>query len=66
MKLSVDSARCQGHTVCYMVAPDLFKLSEIDGHASAAVDEVPEELLHVAQMAVEGCPEQAISLDENE
>ncbi|MGV0870621.1 ferredoxin [Mycolicibacterium sp. XJ879] len=62
MKLSVDSKRCQGHTLCHMVAPELFVLSETDGHASPAVDEVPPELIHVAQMAVEGCPEQAISL----
>lgn len=62
MKLSVDSNRCQGHTLCHMVAPELFVLSEIDGHASAAVEEVPAELIDLAQKAVDGCPEQAIAL----
>lgn len=66
MKVTVDSNRCQGHTVCHMVAPELFVLSELDGHASPAVDEVPAELIHLAQMAVDGCPEQAISLLEDE
>lgn len=62
MKLTVDSNRCQGHTLCHMVAPELFVLSDIDGHASPAVDEVPDDLIQRAQMAVDACPEQAISL----
>jgi ferredoxin len=49
-----------------MVAPELFVLSEIDGHATPAVGEVPPEFVHLARMAVEGCPEQAISLLESE
>jgi len=44
------------------VAPDLFALSEIDGHASPTVAEVPEEMIGEAQIAADGCPEQAISV----
>jgi len=44
------------------VAPELFALSEIDGHASPTVDEIPEEMIGVAQNAADGCPEQAISV----
>ena len=62
MKLKVDSNRCQGHTLCHLVAPDLFALSEIDGHASPTVAEVPEEMIGEAQIAADGCPEQAISV----
>ncbi len=31
MKVFVDPARCQGHTLCAMIAPDSFVLSDIDG-----------------------------------
>lgn len=62
MKLKVDSNRCQGHTLCRLVAPDLFALSDIDGHASPTVDEIPEDMIGVAQNAADGCPEQAISV----
>ena len=31
MKVSVDGQRCQGHTLCAMIAPDSFVLNDIDG-----------------------------------
>ena len=31
MKVCVDSERCQGHTLCAMIAPDSFELNDIDG-----------------------------------
>jgi ferredoxin len=34
MKVRVDSERCQGHTLCSMIAPDSFELSDIDGSSS--------------------------------
>ena len=35
MKVWVDSERCQGHTLCSMIAPDSFQLNDIDGSSSA-------------------------------
>ncbi|HXY63681.1 MAG TPA: ferredoxin, partial [Mycobacterium sp.] len=35
MKVRVDSDRCQGHTLCSMIAPDSFVLDDIEGHSSA-------------------------------
>ncbi|MGV0794505.1 ferredoxin [Mycolicibacterium sp. XJ1819] len=66
MKLTVDLNRCQGHTLCYMTAPQLFVLSEVDGHASPAVDDVPEEFRHLAHLAADGCPERAITIHDND
>jgi len=43
-----------------MRAPNLFQLSEIDGHSSAVVDEVPSDQEANALEAVHSCPEQAI------
>ena len=31
VKVRVDSERCQGHTLCSMIAPDSFELNDIDG-----------------------------------
>ena len=33
MKVRVDPARCQGHTLCTIPAPDVFLLDEEEGHA---------------------------------
>ena len=41
MKVLVDSARCQGHTLCSMIAPDSFELSDIDGTSSPVNEVVP-------------------------
>ena len=62
MKIRVDPEKCQGHTLCAMRAPDLFVLSDIDGHASAVVDVVPAEQEANALAAVGSCPERAIAV----
>ena len=62
MKVYVDPDRCQGHTLCSMIAPQLFQLDDIDGHAKAIDGEIPADLEDKAQEAVRSCPEQAISI----
>jgi ferredoxin len=62
MKVRVDPEICQGHTLCAMTAPDLFELSDIDGHASAVSEDVPAEKETLAKEAARTCPEQAIIL----
>ena len=60
MKIRVDPNKCQGHTLCAMVAPSLFTLDDIDGHSSAVSEEVPAGQEAEAAAAVQSCPEQAI------
>ena len=60
MRIRVDGEICQGHTLCAMSAPDLFALSEEDGHAWAVREEVPPGQEERAREAVRSCPEQAI------
>jgi ferredoxin len=60
MKIHVDADKCQGHTICAMRAPELFELSDIDGHSTALVDEVPDGQEEYALDAFQSCPEQAI------
>ncbi|MEB8336221.1 ferredoxin [Streptomyces endophyticus] len=62
MKVNVDQDRCQGHTLCAMIAPKVFQLSEIDGHSSPVAEEVPAGEEEAAREAVRSCPERAISL----
>ncbi|EJZ12970.1 ferredoxin [Mycolicibacterium vaccae] len=63
MKVHVDSARCQGHTLCAMIAPDMFTLSEVDGSASAVTTLAPADREKFVIEAAQSCPEQAIVLD---
>ncbi len=60
MKVWVDPERCQGHTLCSMIAPDSFQLSDIDGSSSAVNEEVPPDQQARVRDAAQSCPEQAI------
>ncbi|BBY30942.1 ferredoxin [Mycolicibacterium sediminis] len=63
MKVSVDGTRCQGHTLCAMIAPDSFELDDVDGHASPVSEEVPADQESQVTEAVHSCPEQAIVIE---
>lgn len=62
MKVWVDSERCQGHTLCAMIAPNSFQLSDIDGSSSAVNEEVPTDEEDQVREAAQSCPEQAINI----
>jgi ferredoxin len=62
VKVQVDSERCQGHTLCAMIAPDSFELSDIDGHSSPVREDVPADQEAQVAEAVSSCPERAISI----
>ena len=62
MKVRVDESRCQGHTLCAMIAPESFELDDVDGRAHAVVEDVPEEHRDSVREAANSCPEQAISV----
>jgi len=63
MKVQVDPERCQGHTLCAMIAPNMFQLSDIDGTSSAVCDVVPPDQEELVLEAAHSCPEQAIVID---
>ena len=64
VKVRVDPQRCQGHTLCSMIAPDSFQLDDIDGHSSAVSEEVPPDQEDLVREAAHSCPEQAIFIEE--
>ena len=61
MRVRVDSSRCQGHTLCDMIAPESFELDDVDGHAHAIIEEVADENQELVLEAASSCPEQAIT-----
>lgn len=63
MKVRVESARCQGHTLCAMIAPEVFELDDIDGHAHVRDEHVPSEFWQQVRDAARSCPEQAIVIE---
>jgi ferredoxin len=64
VKAWVDAERCQGHTLCAMRAPDVFVLSEIDGHSTAIDGEIAGHLHAAVREAQASCPEQAVHVEE--
>ena len=63
MKVRVDADRCQGHTLCAMIATGMFELSDIDGSSSALTEVVAADQEEQVREAVQSCPEQAIVLE---
>ena len=64
MKVRVEPDRCQGHTLCAMIAPDMFALSDLDGTSSAVREAVPLDQEAEVQEAARSCPEQAIRIED--
>jgi len=65
MKVWVDSERCQGHTLCAMIAPESFQLSDIDGSSSAIDEVVPADREDQVREAAQSCPDQAIMITDD-
>ena len=64
MRIVVDTDKCEGHNRCYSLAPDLIDVDDY-GYASAIGDgNVPPELADAARLAVDNCPEYAITIEE--
>jgi ferredoxin len=64
VRVFVDPDLCQGHTLCNMVAPEIFHLREEDGHSEVVVDVLTPEQEPLARKAALGCPERAITVEE--
>ena len=65
LRLHVDPDKCQGHSRCKSLAPELFTLDEF-GYATAANGGVvPAGLEDKAYLARSNCPELAIDIAED-
>ncbi len=63
-RVHVDPDKCQGHNRCYSVSPDLFELDDLGMSSEVGTGLVPADLIGQARLAVDNCPEHAISLTE--
>lgn len=61
MKVTIDTERCSGHARCWEVCPEVFSLDD-EGYASIASEDVPWELESEVLVAIELCPERAITV----
>jgi ferredoxin len=64
LRVHVDPDKCQGHNRCYSVSPDLFELDDLGMSSEVGDGIVPAGLATMARLAVDNCPEHAISLTE--
>lgn len=60
LRLSIDSAKCQGHNRCCALAPELFEADELGFAFVKESGLVPTALQEKALLAVRNCPEYAI------
>lgn len=63
MKVCVDKDLCIGCGICEGISAEVFAISS-DGVAVVQLDPVPDDLVAVAQEAVDGCPVTAISIED--
>jgi ferredoxin len=61
VKVSIDLNKCTGHARCYAIDAELFQLDE-SGYALHAEVAIPPGEEEKARLAVDSCPERAISL----
>ncbi|AIC29937.1 MULTISPECIES: ferredoxin [Rhizobium] len=62
MRITVHSAKCQGHARCWAQAPDIFNLNDEGYILPGAIDvEERDELL--ASRGARSCPERALEID---
>lgn len=62
--LKIDQSKCQGHNRCYLICPELFDVDEFGMARLISNNAIPESLLGKAELAVQNCPEFAISISE--
>lgn len=62
MRVHVDRERCQGHSRCYDIAPEVFDVDELGNAFELGDGQVPAELEEKARRAATNCPEHAIEV----
>ena len=66
MRIKVDPDLCEGHNRCFALAPDLFEVDDY-GLSNARDDgAVPPGREEQARLAIDNCPEFAISVVEED
>ena len=64
VKIKVDAEKCQGHSRCYSLAPELVDVDDLGNAFELNGGEVPEGLEDKAHLIIDNCPEFAIGIVE--
>lgn len=64
-RVEVDADLCQGHAMCELEAPDVFRVPK-RGTVEILDPEPPDESREAVELAVEMCPTRALTLIEKE
>ena len=64
MKVKVDQTKCQGHNRCCLISEELFDIDDYGLAHALNEGEVPKALQEKARLAVDNCPEFAISIED--
>jgi ferredoxin len=65
VRVRVDNAKCSGHARCYAVDPELFPIDE-SGYSILQPREVRAEDTQITRAGVGACPENALTLTEDD
>ena len=68
LRVKVDHDLCQGHGVCQMEAPEIFRVRERpEDHdqVELLLEEIPAELREKLEAAVRYCPNRVLSIEED-
>lgn len=61
-RVIADYDLCKSHGLCMQAAPEVFEVRD-DGYMYILQEEVDESLRDACEFAVNGCPEQALSIE---
>lgn len=64
-RVEVDADLCQGHAMCELEAPEVFKVPK-RGTVEIVDPEPPDELREAVELAVEMCPTRALTIKEKD
>ena len=64
-KIQFDRERCQGHGRCYALAPEVYGADD-DGYCELDNPEPPPELHEKARLGAMNCPEDALTVVEDD
>ena len=65
MRVRVDPDRCEGHSRCHALAPELFELDDFGNAAAVGDGAVPPGMEAKARLAAANCPEYAVQIVED-
>jgi ferredoxin len=64
MKIHVDAGKCEGHSRCYALAPELVDVDDLGNAFELNDGVVPAGLEEKARLIIDNCPEYAIEIVE--